>query len=326
LRTASQLQGSVAMKTVVIGATGFVGRALVAALARRGEDVRAASRHPARAGVPWVECDLMRGATVVRALDGVDVAYYLVHSMGRADFRDIDRRCARTLVDAAGSTGCRRIIYLGGVAPKGKPSEHLASRLEVGEILRAAPVPAIELRASMIVGNGSLSWRIVRDLAARLPFMVLPRWLESRSCPVALADAVTALIAARDVPAGGWHDIPGPDTLSMREMLEIVAALDGRRIPSVRVPVLTPALSAMWLKLISDAEYAVARELVLGLTEDLLPQRSFWEIVGFEPRWSFHAAAAHALATEAPPRGFARTLERLVRRASPHADTLDRAI
>jgi uncharacterized protein YbjT (DUF2867 family) len=314
------------MKTVVIGATGFVGRALVGALARRGEDVRAASRHPARAGVPWVECDLMRGATVERALDGADVAYYLVHSMGRADFRDIDRRCAHTLADAAASTGCGRVVYLGGVAPKGRASEHLASRLEVGEILRAGSVPAIELRASMIVGNGSLSWRIVRDLAARLPFMVLPRWLESRSCPVALADAITALIAARDVPAGGWHDIPGPDALSMREMLAIVAALDGRRIPSVRVPVLTPALSAMWLKLITGAEYAVARELVLGLTDDLLPQRSFWDLANLSPRWSFHAAAAHALATEAPPRGIARAVERIVRRASPHADLLDHAI
>jgi uncharacterized protein YbjT (DUF2867 family) len=314
------------MKTVVIGATGFVGRALVAALAHRGEDVRAASRRPARAGVPWVECDLMRGDTVERALEGADAAYYLVHSMGRADFRDIDRRCARTLVTAAARAGCQRVVYLGGVAPKGKASQHLASRLEVGEILRAGDVPAIELRASMIVGNGSVSWHIVRDLAARLPFMVLPRWLESRSCPVALDDAVTALIAARDVPAGDWHDIPGPDTLTMREMLAIVASLDGRRIPAVRVPVLTPALSAMWLKLVSGADYSVARELVLGLTDDLLPQRSFWDVANMKPRWSFHAAAAHALMTEAPPRGLARAIEKIVRRASPHADLLDRAI
>jgi uncharacterized protein YbjT (DUF2867 family) len=313
------------MKNVVIGATGFVGRALAGALARRGADVRAASRRPARAGVEWVECDMLRPDTVSRALEGTDVAFYLVHSMGRADFRDIDRRCAHTLVTAAASAGCTRIVYLGGVAPQGRASQHLASRLEVGEILRGGPVPTTELRASMIAGNGSLSWQIVRDLAARLPIMVLPRWLESRSCPVALPDVVDALIAARDVHAG-WFDIPGLETLTMREMLEIVAALDGRRIPALRVPVLTPGLSAMWLKLVTRADYAVARELVLGLTDDLLPQRSFWDVTGLAPRWTFHAAAAHALATEAPPRGMARLLERVVRRASPHADILDRAI
>lgn len=313
------------MKSVVIGATGFVGRALVGALVRRGDSVRAASRSPGRAGVDWVECDMLRPDTVARALEGADVAFYLVHSMGRADFRDVDRRCAHTLAGAAASAGCTRVVYLGGVAPRGATSQHLASRLEVGEILRAR-VPTTELRASMIVGNGSLSWQIVRDLAARLPVMLLPRWLESRSCPIALPDVIDALIAARDAGADGWFDIPGPEALTMHTMLEVVAALDGRRLPALRVPVLTPGLSAMWLKLVTRADYAVARELVLGLTEDLLPQRSFWEVVGFEPRWSFHAAAAHALATEAPPRGFARTLERLVRRASPHADTLDRAI
>jgi uncharacterized protein YbjT (DUF2867 family) len=209
----------------------------------------------------------------------------------------------------------RRIVYLGGVAPRGEPSEHLASRLEVGEILRAGEVPALELRASMIVGNGSTSWQILRDLAARLPFMVLPRWLDSRTCPIALADAIDTLVAARDValPGSTWFDIPGPDVLTVREMLEIVASLDGRRIPSVRVPVLSPALSALWLKLISGADYAVGRELVLGLTQDLLPQRSFWDVLQQAPRWTFADAAEYALATETPPAGFAATVERLVR-------------
>jgi uncharacterized protein YbjT (DUF2867 family) len=307
------------MNIVVIGATGFVGRALVGALVRCNENVRAASRtRSTLAGVPWVECDLLRPETIAPALEGADVVYDLVHSMGRADFREVDRRCAHALATAAASAGVRRIVYLGGVAPRGKPSEHLASRLEVGTILRAGPVPAIELRASMIVGNGSLSWRIVRDLAVRLPFMVLPRWLESRSCPIALLDVIDALLAARAEDGDGWFDIPGPDVLRMREMLELVAALDGRRIPAVRVPVLTPGLSAMWLKLVSGADYAVARELVLGLTDDLLPQRSFWDVAGFEPRWSFRAAAARALATESPPRGLARAIEMLVHRASPH--------
>ena len=307
------------MKIVVVGATGFVGRALTAALADAGEDVRAASRQPPRperADVRWVHCDVARSETIAPALADADVAYYLVHSMAStADFRDVDRRCAQDFAAAAATTTCRRIVYLGGVAPRGTPSEHLASRLEVGEILRGGAVPAIELRASMIVGNGSASWQIMRDLAARLPFMVLPRWLESRTCPIALADVIDALLDAREVPlaASTWFDIPGPDVLTARELLEIVAALDGRRIPSLRVPVLTPALSALWLKLVSGADYSVGRELVLGLTEDLLPQKSFWEVTERPPRWSFRAAAAEALATETPPSGLAGAVERLVR-------------
>lgn len=307
------------MKVVVIGATGFVGRALIGALLDAGEDVLAASRRPPRqerAGVRWVHCDLARAETIAPALEGADVAYYLVHSLAAAeDYREVDRRCARDFSAAAADSTLRRIVYLGGVAPEGQASEHLASRLEVGEILRAGAVPTIELRASMIVGNGSTSWQILRDLAARLPFMLLPRWLDSRTCPIALADVIEALLAARELPIArsAWFDIPGPDTLSMREMLEIVAALDGRRIPAVRVPVLTPALSALWLKLVSGADYAVGRELVLGLTDDLLPRRSFWDIIEQAPRWSFRAAAAEALATETPPSGVARTIERLVR-------------
>ena len=307
------------MKAVVVGATGFVGRALIGALVDAGEDVRAASRRPPlqeRSGVRWVHCDLAQPETIAPALEGADVAYYLVHSLSSAaDFRELDRRCARDFAAAAAATTLRRIIYLGGVAPRGVPSEHLASRLEVGEILRAGEVPVLELRASMIVGNGSTSWQILRDLAARLPFMVLPRWLDSRTCPIALADVIDALLAAPDVPlpASSWYDIPGPEVLTMREMLEIVASLDGRRIPAVRVPVLTPALSALWLKLISGADYAVGRELVLGLTADLLPQKSFWDIVEESPHRSFRAAAAEALATETPPAGLAAAIERLVR-------------
>jgi len=189
-------------RTCVFGATGFVGRALVQALSAAGEHVRAASRHGegTEGTIERVACDLERADTLVPVLAGCRVAYYLVHSLGRADFREIDRRCARNVAAIAAEAGCSRIIYLGGVAPRGRPSEHLASRLEVGEILRAGRVRAVELRASMIIGNGSASWRILRDLAARLPFMVFPRWLDSKTCPIALPDVVTALLDARDVP------------------------------------------------------------------------------------------------------------------------------
>jgi uncharacterized protein YbjT (DUF2867 family) len=312
-----------ANKTCVLGATGFVGTALVHALSDAGELVRAASRR-GQAGTDNVErvsCDLERAETLAPVLEGCDVVYYLVHSLGRADFRRADRCSALNVATAAAAAGCQRIIYLGGVAPRARASEHLASRLEVGEILRAGRVLAVELRASMIIGNGSASWRIVRDLAARLPLMLLPRWLESKTCPIALADVISALLDARHVPLteSAWFDIPGPDALSAREMLEIVADLDGRRIPSIRVPVLTPALSAMWLRIVSGAEYAVARELVLGLSEDLLPQRSFWDVGPRTPSLSFRAAAERALRSEPPSSAFASVLERVVRRLGPHA-------
>jgi len=317
------------MSCLVLGASGFVGRALIPALQDAGESVRAASRRPrpgAREDRPrWIACDLERPQTLGPALEGIECAYYLVHSMGKAgsdDFRATEARCAHNLASAAADAGCRRIVYLGGVAPRGRPSAHLASRLEVGEILRAGSVPAIELRAAMIIGNGSASWQIMRDLAVRLPFMVLPRWLESKSCPIALPDVITALVDARTiaVETSAWFDIPGPDVLSAREMLEIVGALQRRRIPAIRVPILTPKLSALWLKLVTRTDYALARELVLGLGEDLLPADArYWELTGHPPRWSFRDAAAYALATEPRGSSSARALEGLVRRLGPQA-------
>jgi uncharacterized protein YbjT (DUF2867 family) len=312
------------MKTLVLGATGFVGRALVPALRVAGDRVRAASRRE-EAGPEWVQCDVRAPHTLPRAFEGIDCAYYLVHSMGeRGDFRAVERRSAEAVVVAAAESGCKRIVYLGGVEPAGRPSKHLASRLEVGEILRAGPVPAIELRAAMIVGNGSASWQILRDLALRLPVMVLPRWLESKSCPIALADVVTALVDARRVrlATSECFDIPGPDVLRAREMLMIVAALEGRRIPTVRVSLLTPRLSASWLKLVSRADYEVARELVLGLRDDLLPRdRRYFRLTGHSPRWSFRAAAIDALHTERPQPGLSGWLGRREEGAVRHLGT-----
>ncbi len=313
------------MTVLVLGATGFVGRALVPALLAAGESVRAVTRsgRSGLVGPEWVRCDVREPETLPQALDGVDCVYYLVHSMGAGldEFRAVERRSAEAVARAAAESGCRRIVYLGGVEPTGPPSEHLASRLEVGAVFRAGSVPTLELRAAMIVGNGSASWQILRDLALRLPIMLLPRWLDSKSCPIALPDVVTALLDARVVPldTSAWFDIPGPDVLSAREMIMIVGDLQGRRIPALRVPVLTPRLSAGWLKLISRADYDVARELVLGLREDLLPRdRRYWEIAGHAPNWSFRAAARHALHTESRQPGvlgwFGRREENVMRR------------
>jgi uncharacterized protein YbjT (DUF2867 family) len=315
------------MTVLVLGATGFVGRALTSALVDAGAHVRASSRREARDGLPgveWAVCDVRAPETLSRAFAGVDCLYYLVHSMGEGGrtFRATERRCAEAVGRAAADSGVRRIVYLGGVQPAGRPSQHLASRLEVGAILRAGRVPTLELRAAMIIGNGSASWQILRDLALRLPFMLLPRWLESKSCPIALPDVVTALLDARSVSLDGsaWFDVPGPELLSARAMLMIVAELEGRRLPAVRVPLLTPRLSGAWLRLITGADYDVARELVLGLREDLLPRdRRYWELTGHPPAWSFRAAAKSALETEAPGRGVLAWLGRQEERAIRHA-------
>ena len=294
--------------TLVTGATGFIGRALVQALVAHGEPVVALSRRPvslgsAERGITWRVGDLLDPETLPDALVGVRVAYYLVHSMGSGQdgYRALERRSAEAFVAAAATAGVERIVYLGGPAPPGRPSEHLRSRLEVGEVLRSGPVLAVELRAAMVIGNGSASWRIVRDLAMRLPIMVLPRWLASRTRPVALADVITALIGAGRLPLerSEWFDLPGPDTVSGQQILERIAAIRGRRFLAVKVPFLTPQLSALWLRLVTRTDFALARELVQGLKEDLLPRDDrIWGLLGHTHLLSFDEAARNALASE----------------------------
>lgn len=290
---------------LVTGASGFIGRALVPALCARGFRVLATSRR-IRAdaeGVEWRACDLLDPGSLPEVFRGARVAYYLVHSMGggHSNYRDLERRTAEAFVSAAANAGVERIVYLGGPAPPGVPSEHLRSRLEVGEVLRAGPVPVVELRASMVIGNGSASWQIVRDLAVRLPVMVLPRWLASRTRPIALADVIQALVSAADLPLSHseWFDLPGPEIMNGQQILERIAALRGRRFLALKVPFLSPRLSALWLRLITRTDFALARELVLGLQEDLLPKdERFWSLIGHEQLLSFDAAARAALATE----------------------------
>lgn len=317
-------------KVLVTGATGFVGRALVPSLVEAGYEVRATTRHPSRAttltGVEWVECDVNRPQDVERALEGMDAVFFLVHAMGSGahDYGDIERRVALNLRGAAARASVQRIVYLGGVAPATEPSEHLKSRLAVGEVLRSGSVPAIELRASMIIGNGSASWQIVRDLAMRLPAMLLPSWTASRTCPIALEDVVVALVRALELPLSGsaWYDIPGPDVVSGRQMLSTIAALRGRRVPGVPVPFLSVSLSSWWLKLVTRADFSLARELVLGFKGDLLPRDDrYWALIHYTPKWSFEAAARKAVAEEGVDRNFrgfaARLEEAVVQLVSP---------
>lgn len=311
-------------RILVTGATGFVGRALIPALLEEGYTLRATSRRPV-SGRPvdrleWVTCDVSQRADLDRAMEGVDAVFFLVHSMGGGshDYADTERRTAVGVREAAARAGVKRIIYLGGVAPAGEVSEHLKSRLAVGELLRAGAVPALELRASMIIGAGSASWQIVRDLAMRLPAMLLPSWTASRTCPIALEDVVVALVRALELPlpTSAWYDIPGPDVVSGKTILSTIAALRGRRVPSIPVPFLSVSLSSWWLKLVTRADFSLARELVLGFKGDLLPTDArYWAEIHYEPCWNFEDAARKALADErieGSLRGVAGALEEAV--------------
>ena len=296
-------------KVLITGATGFVGARLCDALSRSGVPLvcatralaAAAKKHPDRA---WRMMDMARPETLDPALKGCRAAFYLVHGMREGDgFAEREAKAAVAFRDAAARAGLQRIVYLGGVAPAGPASEHLESRLRTGSLLREGSVPVFELRASMIIGADGASWRIVRDLAVRLPLMILPKWLETRTEPIALDDVVFALEKALDLPVAlaGVYDLPGPETLSAHDIIFRTAHLRGRRPRALRVPILSPRLSSYWLKLVTRADYSVARELVLGLASDLVSTgKPFWavaphELVGFDEaaRAALHAGDRH---------------------------------
>ncbi|MCG5055253.1 MAG: NAD(P)H-binding protein [Myxococcales bacterium] len=304
------------MKIVVTGATGFLGRHLVPALERAGHQVVSATRRPpAPGGQPetgcarWVEFDLERPHTVQAALAGADAAYYLVHHMdGRPGYAAREADSARLFAREAEAAAVKRIIYLGGMRPRrGTPSAHLESRLHTGVLLRQGRVPVFELRAGMIVGAGSQSWQIVRDLSARLPFMVLPRWLQAKSAPAALSDVLDALAHAAGLPVAcaGVYGLPGPAALSGTEMLRQTSRLLGLAPVMLKVPFLSPKLSSLWLRLVTRADVSVARELVRGVAGDLeAGAPDFWsQMPGvFSPK-PFRTAAAEALAADPRPFG-----------------------
>lgn len=307
---------------LLTGATGFIGSHVVIALAAAGYEVRCATRdaaaartrHPDRA---WVELDLEQPATLSAALAGCDAAIYLVHGMGagHADYPAHEQIAAESFARAAADAQLRRIVYLGGVIPKRGASRHLRSREHTGQILRSGPVDTIELRAAMVIGAGSTSWSMVRDLARRLPAMVLPRWLRNVSYPVAVEDVVTGLVAALELPDTGARlfDLPGPERITHRDVLVRVAAAMGHKRLMLSVPVLTPRLSSYWIALVTRTDLAMAKELVEGVRSDLEPSHeSLWDHLGCRPM-ALDEAIRRALrddaVTDVPSAAMCRRLE-----------------
>jgi uncharacterized protein YbjT (DUF2867 family) len=262
---------------LVTGASGYVGGRLLRLLAERGERVRCLARRPEtlRARVPEgtdVVCgDVLEASSLAAPLAGVDTVYYLVHSMGSAsDFEEEDRRAAENVAAAARAAGVRRIVYLGGLGDAADLSPHLASRQEVGRILRESGVQTIELRASIVLGSGSLSFEMIRALVEALPVMITPRWVERRAQPLAIEDVLEYLAAAADVRTGGSEvvEIGGPDRVSYADLMREYAAQRGLRRTLVRVPLLTPRLSSLWLGLVTPLYARVGRKLIDSVRND----------------------------------------------------------
>ena len=266
----------------VTGVTGYVGGRLVPELLAAGYRVRAIARNPDRLrGRPWYDdveiarADAADLDQIRAALDGTDIAYYLIHSLGSGrSFEARDRKTALTFSQAAREGGVGRIVYLGGLYPEGEElSPHLASRTEVGEILVASGVPTTVLRAAVILGSGSASFEMMRYLTERLPAMTVPRWVENRIQPIAVRDVLRYLVGSAAMPSdvSRGFDIGGPEVLTYRQMMQQYAAVAGLR-PRIILPVkvLTPKLSSLWVSLVTPVPSGLARPLVESLVHEVV--------------------------------------------------------
>jgi uncharacterized protein YbjT (DUF2867 family) len=267
------------MDVLVTGATGFVGERLVPALLSAGHDVSVLVRDPSRYDAPEevavFEGDVLDPGSFDDALDGVDAAYYLIHAMGAGSgFEERDRRGAGNFAEAAEAAGVDRVVYLSGLGVEGEElSAHLRSRREVEQVLDDGEYALTVLRAAIIVGHGSASFRMVRQLASRLPVMITPQWVSTRVQPIAISDVIVYLVGVLDAPetAGETYEIGGPEVLTYREMLaDTGRLLTGRRPFIVPVPVLTPRLSAYWVTLVTDVPSGVAYPLIDGMATDVV--------------------------------------------------------
>ncbi|MBM6620690.1 SDR family oxidoreductase [Micrococcaceae bacterium RIT802] len=266
-------------RVAVAGATGYVGGRLVPRLLEAGHEVTVLTRSAAKLrDVPWgtrvevVVGSLEDQAAAEALVEGADVVFYLVHSMGGpGDFERTERTCALRLGAAARAAGVCRIVYLSGLHPDGELSRHLASRTEVGHILEHSGVPTLVLQAGLLIGSGSASFEMIRHLTDVLPVMPAPRWVQNRIQPIAVRDALHYLLAAVDLPEGssGTFDIGGPDVLTYAQMMRGYAGVAGLRQPVVlALPVLTPWLAGQWVNLVTPIPRGLALPLVESLQHD----------------------------------------------------------
>ncbi len=303
------------MRALVTGATGFVGRRLTERLVRDGVDVRCLVRDRGRAedlaaqGAQLHVGDVLEPDTLAGAGDGVDVAYYLIHSMGRGapgDFLERERSAARAFAEMATREGVQRIVYLGGLGD-GSASQHLRARGETAAILAEHGPPLTHFRAGMVVGPESESYRTLRYLVERLPVMIAPAWLSTQTQPIGLEDVLSYLALAPDVPesAGREVQIGGPDVLSYGDMLDQMAlALGRRRRPRIPVPLITPWLSSLWIGLVTPVDAGVARPLIESLrSPTVVTDASGAELFDVSPRpfaETLRSAARDQAAAAAP--------------------------
>lgn len=291
------------MRILVMGATGFVGRRLVDALHDRGHEVVACSRSASEVqfpdGVEPFEADLGDPESLEGLCEGVDVAYYLIHSLTAENFAERDRRYGARFRDLASEAGVDRVVYLSGISgDEDDLSPHLASRREVESVLAPGTFDLTVLRAAIIIGPGSASFRIVDDLTDRLPLMAVPKWVQTPCQPIAIDDVIAYLIGLLDAPGtrGGTFDIGAPTVTSYRELLEATADEKGKRIYIIPVPVMTPGLSSHWLRFTTDVQYAIARPLAESMRHPVTvdPEKDLQTVLPIE-RTSIETAIRKSL-------------------------------
>ena len=260
------------MNVAVFGGSGTIGRPLVAELAREHDVVAISRRRRADEGtVRWKTADAGDASSVARVVEGRDVVYYLVHSLGNPDFEQQDLQAAETTAREAERADVKQLVYLGGLGDDAEDlSPHLRSRRETGMRLASTSVPLTTLRAAIVVGPGSAAFATIVSLVDRLPAMITPRWVSTRTQPIALTDAVAYLagVCGLEPALGSAYDVGGPEVMTYRQMMERIAHLRGKRPLIFEVPVLTPYLSSLWLHLVTPVKAGVARPLIEGLRNE----------------------------------------------------------
>jgi uncharacterized protein YbjT (DUF2867 family) len=290
----------VSRPVLVAGSSGFVGRRLCPALAEAGFEVRAMTRHPDtyEGAGEAVYGDVHDAGTLTEALAGCGAAIYLVHSLDSKDFKELDAEAARAFGKAAADAGLDQIVYLGGLgADDDDLSEHLQSRREVESLLGSSGVPVTVLRAGILIGSGGISWEITRQLVEHLPAMITPKWVSTRTQPIAVDDVVRYLVGVLGKPEalGTVYEVGGTEVLAYADMLRRVAKIMGRRLWLVPVPLLTPGLSSRWLGLVTDVDNQAGRSLVDSMANEVVVRDDkIRGVVPFEPM-SYDEAVKQAL-------------------------------